>query len=166
MSEVVQNTVTVGGLTINAGTPILTLAERIRDLTAELADAKALADSEGSRAVEAVRLKRQWRAAIQRAYGYLWHVNNEPGTPHQYSPEKAAYEARKTLRDLLTHEQRGVGINMAHEAITAAAADKQSQWCSHCGCGNDTAGYAHAPLCPSALSKASPPSDRQEGGQA
>ena len=52
------------------------------------------------------------------------------------------------------------------EAMYAAAADKQSQWCSHCGCGNDTAGYAHAPLCPSALSKASPPSDRQEGGQA
>jgi hypothetical protein len=20
-------------------------------------------------------------------------------------------------------------------------------WCTHCGCGNDAAGYAHAPLC-------------------
>jgi hypothetical protein len=57
------------------------------------------------------------REAIQQAYGYLWHVNNEPGTPNQYAPEKAAYAARRLLRDLLTHEQRGVGINMARRAI-------------------------------------------------
>ena len=51
-------------------------------------------------------------AAIQTAYGYLWCVNNEPGTPIAlYPTEKAAYEARKVLRDLLTTEQRGQGIN-------------------------------------------------------
>ena len=51
-------------------------------------------------------------AAIQAAYGHLWCVNNEPGTPIDlYPPEKAAYEARKVLRDLLTTEQRRIGIN-------------------------------------------------------
>lgn len=50
--------------------------------------------------------------AIQTAYGYLWCENNEPGTPIAlYPTEKAAYEARKVLRDLLTTEQRGIGIN-------------------------------------------------------
>ena len=39
-------------------------------------------------------------AAIQTAYGYLWCVNNEPGTPNQYSPERAAHEARKHLRGM------------------------------------------------------------------
>lgn len=57
------------------------------------------------------------REAIQQAYGYLWHVNIEPGTPNQYAPERAAYEARKLLRDVLTHEQRGTGINMARAAM-------------------------------------------------
>lgn len=57
------------------------------------------------------------REKIAVAYGYLWHVNNEPGTPCQYSPEKAAYEARKILRDTMTHEQRGEGITAAREAM-------------------------------------------------
>lgn len=72
-------------------------------------------------------------AAIARAYGYLWCVNCEPGTPRQYSPEKAAYAARKELRDLLTKEQRGAAINAAvqevHETVrqsddAARAAEK------------------------------------------
>lgn len=47
------------------------------------------------------------RAKVALAYGYLWHVNNEPMAPIPlYSPEKAAYEARKILRDTMTHEQR------------------------------------------------------------
>ena len=49
--------------------------------------------------------------AVMIAYGYLWCVNNEPGTPNQYSPERAAHEARKHLRGMLTTEQRGHGIN-------------------------------------------------------
>lgn len=60
--------------------------------------------------------------AIATAYGYLWHVNNEPGTPNRYRPERAAYEARKVLRELLTHEQRGNGINRARAEIMAANA--------------------------------------------
>ncbi|MFA6904480.1 MAG: hypothetical protein WC236_15500 [Gallionellaceae bacterium] len=55
------------------------------------------------------------RVAI--AYGYLWHVNNETGTPCQYPPERAAYEARKILRDMMTHEQRGDAINKVRELI-------------------------------------------------
>lgn len=55
--------------------------------------------------------------AVQRAYGYLWHVNNEPGAPNQYAPEQAAYAARRELRELLTHEQRGEGINAARAAL-------------------------------------------------
>lgn len=51
------------------------------------------------------------RAKVALAYGYLWHVNNEQMAPvPMYSPEKAAYEARKVLRDTLTHEQRGAAI--------------------------------------------------------
>ena len=57
------------------------------------------------------------REKIAIAYGYLWHVNNEPGTPCQYPPERAAYEARKILRDTMTHEQRGDGINAARELM-------------------------------------------------
>jgi hypothetical protein len=36
------------------------------------------------------------------------------------TPERAAYEARKVLRDLLTSEQRGNGINEVRAAIDAA----------------------------------------------
>ena len=57
----------------------------------------------------------EMEAAIATAYGFLWCVNNEPGTPMQYPPERAAYEARKVLRELLTKEQRGQAIN---EAVT------------------------------------------------
>lgn len=56
------------------------------------------------------------RAKVEKAYGYLWMVNNEPGTPAQYAPERAAYEARKILRGTLTHEQRGNGITAAMAA--------------------------------------------------
>jgi len=55
--------------------------------------------------------------AIAVAYGYLWHVNNEPGTPNQYAPDKAAHEARKVLRDLMTHDQRGEAISRARELM-------------------------------------------------
>lgn len=57
------------------------------------------------------------RLAISTAYGHLWHVNNEPGTPNQHSPERAAFDARKILRDLLTHEQRGEAINRVRELL-------------------------------------------------
>jgi hypothetical protein len=59
------------------------------------------------------------RGAVQNAYGFLWCVNSELGTPHQYSAERAAYEARKVLRDLLTHEQIGAGINSAIAVVRA-----------------------------------------------
>ena len=50
--------------------------------------------------------------AIMHAYGHLWHVNTEPMAPIPLrSPEAAAYEARKILRDMLTNEQRGIAIN-------------------------------------------------------
>ena len=55
--------------------------------------------------------------AIAIAYGYLWHVNNEPGTPNQYAPDKAAHEARKVLRDLMTHDQRGEAINRVRDLM-------------------------------------------------
>jgi hypothetical protein len=61
--------------------------------------------------------------AMMHAYGHLWHVNNEPMSPIPlYSPEKAAYEARKVLRDMLTHEQRGIAINQVQALIDAARA--------------------------------------------
>lgn len=57
------------------------------------------------------------REAVKTAYGYLWHVNNEPGTPNQYAPERAAYEARKVLREQLTKDERGEGINVVRAAM-------------------------------------------------
>lgn len=63
------------------------------------------------------------KGAIAKAYGYLWCVNCEPATHRQYPPERAAYAARKELRDLLTKEQRGSAINAAvqevHETVRA-----------------------------------------------
>lgn len=62
--------------------------------------------------------------AVAVAYGLLWHVNAGLDAPHgtpSLTPEKAAYEARKLLRDLMTKEQRGDGINAAREHMLAAA---------------------------------------------
>jgi hypothetical protein len=61
--------------------------------------------------------------ALSRAYGYLWHVNHPEDIPigHPYmSADRAATEARKELRDLLTSEQRGTGINWVRQMILAA----------------------------------------------
>jgi hypothetical protein len=55
--------------------------------------------------------------SVSTAYGYLWHVNNEPGTPNQYSPDRASYEARRILRDMMTTEQRGEAINRVRASI-------------------------------------------------
>lgn len=57
------------------------------------------------------------------AYGLLWHVNagmDAPGIVPSMTPEKAAHEARKALRDLMTKEQRGDGINAARAMLAAA----------------------------------------------
>lgn len=60
------------------------------------------------------------RAKVATAYGWLWHVNNEPAAPVPlFSSEQAAYEARKILRDTMTHDQRGKAINSV-AAILAA----------------------------------------------
>lgn len=56
------------------------------------------------------------RHAVATAYGYRWCVNNEPGT----SPERAALDARRILRDLMTHEQRGEAINRVREFLLPA----------------------------------------------
>ena len=58
--------------------------------------------------------------AVALAYGHLWHINNEPMAPIPLrSDGDASYAARKILRDLLTTEQRGNGINQARAAIDA-----------------------------------------------
>lgn len=60
--------------------------------------------------------------AAERAYGYLWHANHPedipPGTPH-FTPDRSCIEARKELRDLLTREQRGRGINWVRQMLLA-----------------------------------------------
>jgi hypothetical protein len=61
------------------------------------------------------------REKVALAYGHLWHVNNEPYAPVPiYTPEKAAYEARKILRDTLTSEQRGDAINATRQVWGSA----------------------------------------------
>lgn len=83
---------------------------------AETASVKRIAELE---AENAAMLK-----AVRLAYGHLWHVNNEPAAPIPiYTPEKAAYAARKLLRDLLTSEQRGDGINATQNVWGDAAID-------------------------------------------
>ena len=75
-------------------------------------------------------LERQLRErdnAIALAYGYLWHVNNEPGTPQQYSPERAAYGARKVLRNLLDSSQRGYAINAVRGLIETELRDYEAR---------------------------------------
>ena len=60
---------------------------------------------------------------VAEAYGYLWHVNNPEDVPagHPFVlPERAAYEARKLLRDMLTSTQRGDAINAVREKIESA----------------------------------------------
>lgn len=76
------------------------------------------------------------RSAIATAYGYLWHVNNEPGTPRQYPPERAAYEARKLLRDFMTKEQRGEAINRVRELMLRSADGASQRRGPKCTCGS------------------------------
>lgn len=85
-------------------------------------------------AVQAGAVSQLWLKAVQEAYGWLWHVNNEPMAPVPlWSPEKAAYEARKNLRDLLTMAQRGEAINAVRgllenkAALTYAQAEQAPQ---------------------------------------
>ncbi len=68
--------------------------------------------------------------AIKTAYGFLWHVNNGADAPIELNvpsltADAAAYKARLILRDLLTREQRGEGINSVRNSITAAPASAQ-----------------------------------------
>lgn len=91
----------------------MNIVERLRDL-----DEKGYQSLTGAIGAEAATEIERLRAAMALAYGYLWHVNNEPMAPVPlYSPEKAAYEARKVLRDLLTYEQRGEAINRVRELL-------------------------------------------------
>ena len=129
-----------------AATEIGRLHDRIAALEADLARARAAVDSACRRMFEAqtdrlsfeVRMAgalkerdearaecEKVRNAVAIAYGHLWHVNNEPMAPiPMYSPEKAAYAARKELRDLLTSEQRGDAIN-ATQHVWGDAARKE-----------------------------------------
>lgn len=59
---------------------------------------------------------------VALAYGVMWHVNAGLDAPVgavrlSLSPEKACHIARGLLRDKLTHEQRGDGINKAVELL-------------------------------------------------
>lgn len=95
-------------------------------LNDEAADMVVRLQDEKEAAVAAERAKAQvWRKAVQEAYGWLWHVNNEPAAPVPlWSPDQAAYKARQSLRELLTHQERGEAINAIRGLLrnTAAAA--------------------------------------------
>lgn len=56
--------------------------------------------------------------AIATAYGYLWHVAHpDVPAPISLDASTAAYRARRALRDLLTHAQRGEAINAIRELL-------------------------------------------------
>jgi len=64
------------------------------------------------------------RDSVALAYGHLWHVNNDPDAPVcRYLPKDAAYAARLALRETLSNERRGEGINRVR-AMLAAAKEK------------------------------------------
>jgi hypothetical protein len=71
------------------------------------------------------------RDAVGVAYGHLWNVNNEPMAPIlMYSPEKAAYAARKALMAVMTNEERGMAINAARAALKQEhITDDSPCWC-------------------------------------
>ena len=104
----------------------------IHRLEAELATLESQQSRDGEvirkQDEEIARLTAERDAALAKvalAYGHLWHVNNEPAAPIPiYTPEKAAYEARKILRDMLTSEQRGDAIN-ATQNVWGNAARKE-----------------------------------------
>lgn len=100
------------------------LADAVEKKASTAHNALQMAESEIERLErENETLKRELaeaKADLATAYGYLWHVNNEPGTPQQYPPERAAYEARKLLRERLTQSQRGEAINRVKGLIANA----------------------------------------------
>jgi hypothetical protein len=72
--------------------------------------------------------------AIALAYGYLWHGNVEPFAPiPTYTPQRAAYDARKILRDTMTHEQRGEAINKVRAMLETPNYTLTTR--PHIGCG-------------------------------
>lgn len=80
----------------------------------------AIAHGEAMAAWGAAQERERWLRSVGPAYGYLWCVNNEPGTPNQYPPERAAYEARRLLRELLTKVERGEFINTVVQILRPA----------------------------------------------
>ncbi len=93
--------------------------ERGRALAAQAAAAHAQQPAQPA----ALTDEALWRKAVQEAYGWLWHVNNEPMAPiPMWPPERAAYEARKCLRDLLTTAERGEAINVISAHMDKMAA--------------------------------------------
>ena len=63
--------------------------------------------------------------SLATAYGHLWHVNAGADAPAgigviSTTPERAAYAARKLLREALTSEQRGIGINASWALLAAS----------------------------------------------
>lgn len=56
------------------------------------------------------------RAAAMLAYGYLWSVQIEPGTPG-LPPHKAMSAARIALRDALDNDERKAGIEQVRAAL-------------------------------------------------
>ncbi len=95
------------------------LASALEQPGVSRAELDAAADALRAQAASLERLT----SNVALAYGHLWHVNNEPMAPIPLrTPDAAAYEARKLLRDLLTTEQRGHAINAVQALIAAKAA--------------------------------------------
>lgn len=62
------------------------------------------------------------------AYGMLWHVNADLDAPAlvkrpSLTPAQGAHKARRVLYEMLTHPQRGDGINAALDVLAASQPD-------------------------------------------
>lgn len=68
---------------------------------------------------------------VRLAFGILWHVNAGKEAPAELQilsvlPEQGAYEARKALRELLTQEEKGIGIKAAADFLRALKSTQPS----------------------------------------
>lgn len=107
-------------ITQNGGSPSEMAIDWVRDILAAAPSAPATP-------APAVPVGDGVPDAVALAYGLLWHVNAGMDAPMDVrppslTPEKAAHEARKLLRDLMTSTQRGDGINAAREMLASLPA--------------------------------------------
>lgn len=98
----------------NTTYPSRSAAQRVRELIADLAAALARCDGcNGARAPAAAAAPASAAAAIELAYGLLWHCPGDNRTWHGM----AMRQARQELLTQLNHDGQARGISAARELL-------------------------------------------------